>query len=294
MSSKRTHFNITMLSIILLLICFCLGGCASVNFVTYTLDNGRIREYVYLIVDEQILTDCGYNPRYVQAEITTNSYAQADELLDEFKKKIAIELHQQTLTNDEYKTLFDGVTIIEQEWKNGEYAIGFEYKNASVYKKYYELMNGSTFGNNIKKVKHLFYTKTYQYGTANYGDYTIFNKIYSYYSNTMFYTISPQETTLTYTYSVESRRIHSDADKITLDNNGNYLHSWTIDPSNPSREICFYTTSANRVVWLIACVGIGLIACAILSIIGIFKYRKNKTSIEGQPTQTDQLNNKSN
>ena len=137
-------------------------------------------------------------------------------------------------------------------------------------------MNGAESKPNTKKIKKLYYTKTYYYGTANFGDYSIFNRIYNYYASTIFATISPQQTDLTYSYSVSSRRFHSDADQTYLDTNGNYLHVWNIDPREPSRPIYFYTISATRGVWLLTCVGAGLTFSIILTTIAIFKYIKNK------------------
>ena len=277
MKTKSSKFNICVLLTLILTLCFCLCGCAEVNFVTYHLDNGAIQEYVHLTLNNQTLQDHGYNPAMAKLEIKTDAYYRANLLLNQYKNKVEQQLTNNLITFNEYNALIDGVTVIEQNWDdNNVYIIGLQYQDSLIYKTYYQLMNNASFGNNVKKVKKLFYTKTYHYGTTNYGDYSIFNEIYNYYSNSKFAQISPQQTDLTYTYSVSSRRFHSDADKITLDGNGNYLHTWNVNPDEPARQIYFYTITANRSVWIITCIIIGLIVCAILGTIGLIKYRKNK------------------
>lgn len=278
---KTKHFNLkfAILSTVLILLSFCLCGCASVNFVTYHNADGSIYEYIYLTLDEQALTTHGYNASLVKNEIKTNSYSEAKTLIDEYHDTLAHEYRNQKISNTEYSELVKGLTILEQDWENNTYVIGLNFSNSTVYKSYYELMNGATFNPNPKQVEKLFYTKTYYYGTANYGDNSIFQRIYTYYTNTAFSTISPQETSLKYSYSVSTRRFHSDADTINLDSNGNYIHSWEIDPSNPSRPIYFYTISANRGIWILVSTGVGLGVCLALCIIGLFKYfiEKSKT-----------------
>lgn len=280
MKLKQLKLNTIALTIMFVLLCFCLCGCASVNFITYHNDDGSIYEYVYLTINEQALASHGHNIDSVKLEIQTNSHLEADKLIHEYQNKITQEYQNKQISNEEYTTLYSGVKLLEESWNNNEYVIGLNFTNSTIYKKYYELLNGTTFNSNTKKLEKTFYTKTYYYGTANYGDYSIFNRIYNYYSNTIFSTISPQGTSLNYSYSVSTRRFHSDADEINLDSNGNYIHTWKISPDNPSRQIYFYTISANRSMWILTCLGVGLCLCLILCVVGLIKYLKNKNNHE--------------
>ena len=268
------------LSIMFILLSFCLCGCASVNFVTYHNDDGSIYEYVYLNLDKQAIIDHGYDFESVKFEIETNSHMEASDLIVKYQNKITRQYQNQHISSGEYTILYNGIQIIKQNWDDGKYVIGLKFNNSSIYKTYYELMNGATFNSNTKQVKKLFYTKSYYYGTTNYGDYSIFNRIYNYYANTIFSTISPQETTLNYSYSVSSRRFHSDADNTYVDNNGNYIHVWRVDPNEPAREIYFYTISANRSVWIITCLIVGLVVSVILCIAGLIILRINKYKVD--------------
>ena len=297
MKSKQFKVKKIALSILLVLICFCMCGCAQVNFVTYHNDDGTIQEYVYLAINEQALLNYGYNIDNVKLEIQSNSHLEAISLIEEYQNKLASEYRQNRILNEEYSTLYNGIKLLEQKWEGNEYIIGLQFENSSIYKKYYELLNGTTFSSNTRQIEKLFYTKTYYYGTTNYGDYSIFNRIYNYYINSVFATISPQEATLTYSYSVSSRRFHSDADQVSLDNNGNYIHIWKVEPNEPSQQIYFYTISANRSVWIISCLMISLLICAVLCTIGIFKYIKfkkdknNNSNIENVENKNNSNNN---
>lgn len=275
MKRKNLCLKIFSLLIMVISLSFCLCGCAEVNFVTYHNSDGTIHEYVHLMIDEYTLRQHDYQPNQTKIEIRTHAHAEASQLLEEYQNKIIIQYQNKLIDATEYTSLFDGVKIIEQDWNENKYIIGFEYKTSTIYKKYYELMNNASFENNTKEIKKPFYTKTYYYGTANYGDYSIFNRIYNYYTNSKFATISPQETNLTYSYTVSTKRFHSDADKVILDSNGNYIHTWNIDPNEPARPICFYTISANRSMWILVCIAIGLLTTAVLGIVGLIIYRKN-------------------
>ena len=276
MRTKTFNLKKSTLAIMLILLCVCLCGCAQVNFVTYHNSDGSIYEYVHLAIDEQELSKLGYNVSAVKMEIKTNSHLEANSLIDLYRNKVTAEYQSQNLTNDEYAAYYNGILLIEEDWTNGEYLIGLSFNSSTIYKKYYELLNNISFNSQPKVVEKPFYTKTYYYGSTNYGDYSIFNRIYNYYSNTAFASISPQKCNLTYSYSVDTKRFHSDADQVSLDSNGNYLHTWNVSPNEPAREICFYTISANRSMWLIACIGIGLTTSIVLCIIGIIKYLKTK------------------
>lgn len=265
-----------ILTTLLLLLVFCLTGCSQVNFITYHNSDGSICEYVYITLDKQELLKYNYNIASVEIEIKTNSNFHAQQLLSDYRSKLYQEYATKQLTGEQYNDYYKGVNIVEEQWKDGKYAIGLKYDNSTCYKKYYNLLNGAEFSSNGKKIEKPFYTKTYYYGTTGYGDYTIFSAIYNYYANTVFAGISPQNNTLTYSYSVDSRRMHSDADSIKVDNNGNYIHTWIVSPDEPSRQIYFYTITANKSAWIIVCTLVCLGVSIVLCIVGVFVAKRSK------------------
>lgn len=271
----RNNSRLFILLFIIFISAITLCGCAQVNFVTYNNSDGSIDEFIQLIIERQDLTDAGYIPEQAMLEIKTNAYTEAEFLLNSYQNKLFTELTLGNISNNEYMELFAGVKIVEQNWNDGKYVIGFNFSNSAVYKKYYELVNNITFNSSSpEQVKKLFYTKTYYRGSTNFGDYSLFYRIYNYYTNSQFSNISPENTSLTYSYSVDTRRMHSDADNISTDSKGNYIHTWNVSPDNPNREITFYTITANPATWIAICLIVGLTACIILCIIAIIKHKK--------------------
>lgn len=277
----KSNFKFITLSIILLLICFTLSGCAQVNFITYLNSNGTINEYVYLVLDSNALMTHGYNPLEVKNSIRLNSQNIANNLLTEYQSKLAAAYSRQEISLQEFNEFNNGVAVIEHNWENDEYIIGLQFENATVYRQYYRLLDSQsskTSFENSKIIEKAFYTKTYYYGSTGYSDYSIFNSIYNYYTQTVFHDISPQEASLNYSYAVNSSRFHSNADSVSMDINGNYLHTWNVNPEE-EREIYFYTITANRSMWIIVCLIIGLTISLILCIIGLCSYIKTKRKI---------------
>ena len=282
----KNNFKLFALLFIFIITAVTLCGCAEVNFVTYNNTDGSIDEYIELSINPHALQEYGYNPEEVMMEIKTNSHSEVDFLLDFYHNKLSSALTLGNISNNEYTELFSGVKIMEQDWENNEYIIGLSFSNSTVYKRYYELVNNVKFSNSEpEQEEKFFYTKTYYRGSTNFGDYSIFYRIYTYYTNSKFATISPQNTTLTYSYSVNTRRMHSDANYTTLDSNGNYIHTWNVSPDNPNRVITFSTISANRAAWIAACITLGLIICLILCLISITKHKNNSNK---NPEQTEQ------
>lgn len=294
----KNNFKLFAFLFIFIATAVTLCGCAEVNFVTYNNADGSIDEYIELTINPEALLKHGYNPEQVMMEIKTDSYTEADILLDFYHNKLSTELTLGKINNNEYTELFSGVKITEQYWQDYRYVIGLSYTSSAVYKKYYELVNNSSFSSaEPERVEKFFYTKTYYRGTTNFGDYSIFYRIYDYYANSRFATISPQNTTLTYSYSVNTRRMHSDANHVTLDSNGNYIHTWNVSLDNPNKIITFYTISANRAAWIGTCLTAGLTTCIILCIIAIIKHRENvRKNIEQlkQNTNSNTNNNQDN
>ena len=153
MTIKRFKLNTIILAIMLVLLCFCLCGCASVNLITYHDNDGKIYEYVYLTLDEQALIDNDYNTENVKLNIQTNAYSEASNLLQEYHNKLAEEHSLEKISNTEYASLFDGVKIVHEVWEDSNvYKIGLRFKNSTIYKRYYEIMNGVESKPNTKKI----------------------------------------------------------------------------------------------------------------------------------------------
>lgn len=294
---RKKIFNKIVLLCILLLICVCFTGCASVDFITYCNDDGTINEYVYISLDAEELNSYGYNITDVQAEIENYSENIVSSLISDYNYKLLQTYKSGEISFEEYDYFNNKlndikVSEIKSSWSDNSYIIGLQFKNSKIYKKYYQLLNNITNDEPSAEpleIEKTFYTKTYYYGTVGYSDYSLFNQVYNHYA-LMFSDIPNENTTLTYSYAINSRRYHSNADSILIDSNGNYIHTWNVNPNELDNQIYFYTLKANKSVWILLCIAIGLTICVILCIIGVIKLsieRKNKIEIEESTDTTE-------
>ena len=128
----------------------------------------------------------------------------------------------------------------------------------------------------VSTEEHFLYDKIYYSSSSMFADYSaLYNKIYdeiiSEYPNFI-----NQENKLLYTYVTDSRREHSDADYIT-NLNGEYYHTWEVEPNNISTNVTFYYNVLNRANCIIVCIGTTILVSGILLLIGyIVEKRKNK------------------
>lgn len=266
------------LSCMLILICMLFVSCASVNFTTYYNDDGTINEYIHLTLSEEELSAHGYSPDLTRTKIQTSSNSVALKLINDYEQKLLQSYEKNEISLEQYSHFSGAVLKVEQEWQNNTYIIGLQFKDTQTYRKYYQLLNNLPDTTNstkpIKKEKK-FYTKTYYYGTVGYNDYNLFNEVYREYS-LMFSNMPNEKATLYYSYVMDGKRYHSNADSVSIDSNGKYIHTWEVQPDDLEKQIYFYTIKANRGAWLITCLAIGLGICLILCLIGILKSRQCK------------------
>lgn len=247
----------------------------SIHLVVYHNDT-TIDEYVQLNISANSINLSGYNIESVKL----NCKQLLNLLITNYHTKLQEQHSQQLLTNDEYTLLYNGITFVGEDISNNEFKTGLQYSNSAVYKKFHELLNNIQFGSTPEQNKKLFYTKTYYRSLTNYGSNTVFTKVLNYCSNTIFRNTPQEDMSLTYSYSVSSKRYHSDADNISIDNNGNYLHTWSLNYNNPTQKICLYTITANRSAWLIVCIATTLAISTLLIIAAIIIAIINKNKLK--------------
>ena len=99
MRSLSSKLNKLVFAIVLSLLCVCLCGCAKVDFVTYHNDDGSISEYVYLTINEQTISNGGYDINKVKLDIKTNSHIEANSLILEYRNKVIEQYHNKQITD---------------------------------------------------------------------------------------------------------------------------------------------------------------------------------------------------
>ena len=266
--------------LVVVTISFC--ACSSVRTMTVTNTDGTIDELVYISLDTQALIDAGYDNldiESMQTDITTTAMREASNIVDNFKQSIddllAFNFTMDFKTRTDLLNIRDGLEVVTSSWQDNTYVIGLRFSDINVYRYYYNITETTEV--QPTNEEHFLYTKVIYSGLnmyVNYSDlYLRLNQEFS----AKYPEFIENENELLYTYVTESRREHSDADFITrLD--GNYYHTWIVDGNNLAEPITLYYNIANRGNCILLCIGISIVVCGMLLIIGLIvdKHKKKK------------------
>ena len=269
--------------LVVVTISFC--ACSSVRTMTVTNTDGTIDELVYISLDTQALIDAGYNNldiESMQTDITTTAMREASNIVDNFKQSIdnllAFNFTMDFKTRTDLLNIRDGLEVVTSSWQDNTYVIGLRFSDINVYRYYYNITEEAEV--QPTNEEHFLYTKVIYSGLNMYVNYSdLYLKLNQEFS-AKYPEFIENENELLYTYVTESRREHSDADFVTrLD--GNYYHTWIVDGNNLGEEITLYYNIANRGNCILLCIGISIVVCGMLLIIGLIvdKHKKKKQII---------------
>lgn len=269
--------------LVVVTISFC--ACSSVRTMTVTNTDGTIDELVYISLDTQALIDAGYDNldiESMQTDITTTAMREASNIVDNFKQSIddllAFNFTMDFKTRTDLLNNRDGLEVVTSSWQDNTYVIGLRFSDINVYRYYYNITEEAEV--QPTNEEHFLYTKVIYSGLNMYVNYSdLYLKLNQEFS-AKYPEFIENENELLYTYVTESRREHSDADFVTrLD--GNYYHTWIVDGDNLGEEITLYYNIANRGNCILLCIGISIVVCSVLLIIGVIvdKHKKKKQII---------------
>lgn len=269
--------------LVVVTISFC--ACSSVRTMTVTNTDGTIDELVYISLDTQAIIDAGYDNldiESMQTDITTTAMREASNIVDNFKQSIddllAFNFTMDFKTRTDLLNIRDGLEVVTSSWQDNTYVIGLRFSDINVYRYYYNITEEAEV--QPTNEEHFLYTKVIYSGLNMYVNYSdLYLKLNQEFS-TKYPEFIENENELLYTYVTESRREHSDADFVTrLD--GNYYHTWIVDGDNLGEEITLYYNIANRGNCILLCIGISIVVCSVLLIIGVIvdKHKKKKQII---------------
>lgn len=269
--------------LVVVTISFC--ACSSVRTMTVTNTDGTIDELVYISLDTQAIIDAGYDNldiESMQTDITTTAMREASNIVDNFKQSIddllAFNFTMDFKTRTDLLNIRDGLEVVTSSWQDNTYVIGLRFSDINVYRYYYNITETTEV--QPTNEEHFLYTKVIYSGLNMYVNYSdLYLKLNQEFS-AKYPEFIENENELLYTYVTESRREHSDADFITrLD--GNYYHTWIVDGNNLAEPITLYYNIANRGNCILLCIGISIVVCGMLLIIGVIvdKHKKKKQII---------------
>ena len=268
MKNKKI-INSILCVMLLLFVTLTFSACAQVRVMTITNDDDTIDELVAISLDENAVVGAGYDVNELKLDISTKSQAQAQTMADKLNQKIYADLN---LVRDEesrnvLNNFINGITVVKSDWTENTYVIGIRFKNIDVYKYYYGITESTK--NEMQTEEHFFYNKYYYYASTMYvKHHDLYDSVNSYYSAQYPGLINSESNELLYTYKTDLRRQHSDADYITKQD-GEYYHTWVVDPNNINEPIILYYNIANPENWIILSLLITLGVAIILISIGI-------------------------
>ena len=254
--------------LMLLVVALTFSACAQIRVMTITNDDDTIDELVSVTIVHEEVLNAGYNLTELKLDIETKSQAQAENMKDKLNQKINYDLFR---VNDEesvkvLNSFKDGISVIKSDWKNNTYAIGIRFKNIDVYKYYYGISENTNV--EMQTEEHFFYNKVYYYAsTMCVKHHDLYDSVNDYYSAHYPQLINSETNELLYTYKTDLRRQHSDADYITKQD-GEYYHTWVVDPNNLDEPIMLYYNIANPENYIIVSICITLAVTIVLATIG--------------------------
>lgn len=243
--------------VVMLLLCvtLCFSACAQVRVMTITNVDDTIDELVTVTIDYDAVVSAGYDFNELKLDIETKSKAQAQTMVDKLNQKVQLDM---LVVDDKSKeilnTYYDGLSVVSSKWENNVYAIGVRFKNIDVYKYYYGITEQTK--TEFQVEEHFFYNKLFYYASTMYvKHHNLYETVHEYYTNEYPNLIDSETNELLYTYKTDLRRQHSDADYITKQN-GEYYHTWIVDPNNLDEPIMLYYNVANPESYILVAFGI--------------------------------------
>ena len=265
----KNSIKYLFIALMLIISALSFSACSQVRVMTITNEDGSIDEVVGVSLNIEDIVSSDYDINEIKNDIMINSQAQAQEMKDELDAKIFRDL---IIVRDEesveiLNSYKNGISVIKSDWSDNYYAIGIRFKNIDVYRYYYEIKDNVNI--EMKTEKHFFYNKVdYHATTMSVKHHNLYNKITEYYSLKYPDLIESENNQLLYTYKTELRRQHSDADYITKQD-GEYYHTWVVDPENVDEPIMLYYNVANPENWIIISICITLGLTVVLAIVGV-------------------------
>lgn len=277
--NKFLQIFILLFVIVLTTISF--SACAQVRAMTITNEDDSIDELVTVSLDVASVLSAGYNVENMKAEIETVSIGVATSMKEELNDKIIRDKVLATReTREILNSFLDGIDVVKSAWEKNTFAIGIRFKNIDVYKYYYDITQETK--KEMQTEKHFFYDKIYYYSSTMYVKHNaLYNRLNLHFSTTYPNLINSTSNGLLYSYKTSQRRQHSDADFITKQN-GEYYHTWVVDPNNLEEPIMLYYNVANPESYIIIALavtgGVVVILGATAGIIELIKKKKGATN----------------
>lgn len=273
----------------LIILVFSLSACGKINATTITNDDGTVEERITIVLDSEIILEkLNYQDlENLKLDIYLQSKLEIKNMINKFNNTLIVDLKEANLLKDVDKIEMlnnykNGMEEIEPVWNENVLTAGVKYRNANIYKYYYNVPNDSTSEPIIEE--HFFYNKEIYKGYSMYvRHFDLYERMNSYYS--LYYSefVDDEKINLTYTYTTDLRRQHSNADSIEFID-GKYYHTWNIDKNNLEKlktgeidyEVTLYFNIANKANCIMVCLAVTFAVTLIFLFVGIIILKSHK------------------
>ncbi len=244
---------------------FCFSACSSVDSTTKINADGSVDEIVSVQIDDNDLISQGYSTDDIfnfKTDVKTIGSQTCQSICNDFNTRVQVDMLS---TTDQEQLNFlssclNGITpIVDNSNSTSSYEFGIRFKNANVYRYYYNITQNQS--PKYKTEKHFLYTKCYYYGLTMYADYTsLYSQVKTRLAALHPEIVANNKANLTFTYETDLRREHSDADYVTQQN-GNYYHVWKVDEGELEKPIMIYYNIANSGNCILICIIVTIVLC---------------------------------
>jgi len=234
---------IKKLSVILIVICSVIfAGCANIEYAIVQTPNGEILQKFNVLLDSASIELEGYTATNLAAdvEVAMRGYLLTLPEAAGVTKSV------------EQATDFSGDILVSAK---------LTFASINVYYDYYDIDPNQRAGDYTTEksffTKKTIQTRTTEFSRANAFNYEVYfagleSPIVNYFTR--------EDVTYTYSYATYSSKLKSDAESVTYNYlQGVYIHSWSIPQDNLTREIHFYSLSANTTGWYLLGLGLTII-----------------------------------
>ena len=285
-----------ILSIFALVLCvFMLCGCGSVAYqISYNSDNSITETYT-VTIDKDALSASGKTYTDVFAKAADNANAYITNMFQKFKARATDENDITYVIEhiDPKPTLEDGEIKgkMKPTIKDTYFQFSITFLDSNAYKLFYGVDELSA--NQTEKLEnHLFYTKqivTRKTPFSKLAGSDLANDWINYFGNSDLYNLGEIGGYI-YAYSTCNGKVHSDAQQIGYDKQGNKVHIWVfsadeVQSTDPNKcQITLYQILINPIAWYVLAIVLTLILALILVLICVVKNKKKSSSIaENEP-----------
>ena len=268
-----------LLTLALICMVSLLGGCGAVDYQLIINSNGVITERIYLPVNYQYFYEQGFSEvefALVRNQVVTLAKSEMNARKEQFNQKVDAD----DSILPENKELLKSRVEVKQYYNNEYVVLEFNYANSSVRTYFYNAEDAEP---TEPKVENNFFTTKTTTSSKTVFASTVSGEPITSYMRTQFenivHSVNPEltlpKTELTYTYVTPQSRLHSDADRIEMQD-GYYMHIWDIEEDNLEREINLYVVNARTEVWYALLLGVSLLATGIMFLVYFIKKKKIK------------------